>query len=140
MRLPLIVSSLLLGGALSGGLIAPAYGQSPFPVPGPESLPVEEGREELLRACNLCHPIMAMLGQQRSEPEWKGVVDAMRGRGAVVTEPEAARIASYLARHFAPGMPVRRGAGRMPGGRTFILGGGAPPNQNLPPRASARNT
>jgi glucose/arabinose dehydrogenase len=134
MRLPLIVSSLLLGGALSGGLIAPAYGQSPFPVPGPESLPVEEGREELLRACNLCHPIMAMLGQQRSEPEWKGVVDAMRGRGAVVTEPEAARIASYLARHFAPGMPVRRGAGRMPGGRTFILGGRPPDTESVPGR------
>jgi glucose/arabinose dehydrogenase len=87
---------------------------------------MEEGREELLRGCNLCHPIMAMLGQQRSEPEWKGVIDAMRGRGAMVTDQEATRIASYLARHFAPGMPVRPGAGRMPGGRTFILGGRPP--------------
>lgn len=87
---------------------------------------MDEGRDELLKGCNLCHPIMAMLGQQRTEPEWKGVVDAMRGRGAMVNDEEAARVAHYLAKYFAPGMPVRRGAGRMPGGRTFILGGRPP--------------
>jgi glucose/arabinose dehydrogenase len=103
-----------------------AFSQSPFPVPSLESLPQQEGREELLRGCNLCHPIMAMLGQQRTEPEWKGVVDAMRGRGAPITDQDAARITHYLASYFAPGMPVRRGAGRMPGGRTFILGGRPP--------------
>src|SRR6187549_4057572 len=96
-----------------------AYGQSPFPTPTEAQLPPDEGRAELLRSCNLCHPIMPMLGQQRREPEWRGVVDAMRGRGAVVSDAEAARIAVYLAKYFAPGMPVRRGAGRMPGGGTF---------------------
>ena len=75
---------------------------------------------------------MAMLGQQRVEPEWQGVVDAMRGRGAVVTDQEAARIARYLAKYFAPGMPVRPGAGRMPGGRTFILGGRPPDAEPVP--------
>jgi glucose/arabinose dehydrogenase len=103
-----------------------ASGQSPFPIPDATSLPMGEGRDELLRGCNLCHPVMAMLGQQRSEPEWRAVVDAMRGRGAVVTDPDAARISRYLATHFAPGMPVRPGAGKMPGGRTFILGGRPP--------------
>jgi glucose/arabinose dehydrogenase len=121
-----IITSLLITALSLLMLAAPAHSQSPFPVPGPESLPLDEGRDELLRSCNLCHPIMAMLGQQRHEPEWKGVVEAMRGRGAVVTDQDATRIASYLAKYFAPGMPVRRGAGRMPGGRTFILGGRPP--------------
>jgi glucose/arabinose dehydrogenase len=128
MRSTSLLSSLLAGGLLLALPGTPAHGQSPFPTPGPASLPLDEGRDELLRGCNLCHPIMAMLGQQRTEPEWKGVIDAMRGRGAQVNDVESARIATYLAKHFAPGMPVRPGAGRMPGGRTFILGG-RPPDQ-----------
>lgn len=135
MRSPSLLSALLITGFSLAVFAAPAYSQSPFPVPGPASLPVEEGRDELLRGCNVCHPIMAMLGQQRTEAEWKGVVDAMRGRGAAVTEQEAGRIASYLAKHFAPGMPVRPGAGRMPGGRTFILGGRPPDAEPVVGRA-----
>jgi glucose/arabinose dehydrogenase len=118
------ISSLLIAGFLA--IATPAYTQSPFPVPGSASLPLEDGREELLRGCNLCHPIMAVLGQQRTEPEWKGVVETMRGRGAKITDREADLITRYLAKHFAPGMPVRPGAGGMPGGRTFILGGRPP--------------
>lgn len=121
-----MLSSLLLTAFSLAVFTTPAFSQSPFPVPGPASLPLDEGRDELVRSCNMCHPIMAMLGQQRNVTEWKGVVDAMRGRGAVITDPEAALITQYLAKHFAPGMPVRPGAGRMPGGRTFILGGRPP--------------
>jgi glucose/arabinose dehydrogenase len=127
MRFSLLLPSLLAGGLLLAFTGTRAHSQS-FPTPGPAALPLDEGRDELLKGCNMCHPIMAMLGQQRTEPEWKGVIDAMRGRGAQVNDVEAARIASYLAKHFAPGMPVRPGAGRMPGGRTFILGG-RPPDQ-----------
>lgn len=126
MRSPSIFASLFISGFFLAAATPPVHSQSPFPVPGPESLPLDEGRDELLRGCNLCHPIMAMLGQQRSEPDWKGVVDAMRGRGAQVTDQDAARISRYLGKHFAPGMAVRPGAGRMPGGRTFILGGRPP--------------
>ncbi len=126
MRSTSISCSWLIVGVLASALVTPAHGQSPFPIPDAESLPMEEGRDDLLRGCNLCHPIMAMLGQQRTEAEWKGVVDAMRGRGAQVDEAQGDRIARYLAKHFAPGMPVRKGAGRMPGGRTFILGGRPP--------------
>ena len=118
MRSSSILSSLLITAFSLAVFTTPAFSQSPFPVPGPASLPLDEGRDVLLRSCNLCHPIMAMLGQQRTEPEWKGVVDAMRGRGAVVTDQEAALIAGYLAKNFAPGMPVRPGAGRMPGARS----------------------
>ena len=128
MRFSSLLSSLLVGGLVFALPGAPAYSQSPFPIPSPASLPLGEGRDELLRGCNMCHPIMAMLGQQRGESEWKAVIDAMRGRGAQVNDVESARIATYLAKHFAPGMPVRPGAGRMPGGRTFILGG-RPPDQ-----------
>jgi glucose/arabinose dehydrogenase len=131
MRLPISLPRLI-AGLLFVAFIAPAQSQSPFPVPDAESLPPAEGREELVRGCNLCHPVMAMLGQQRSEPEWRGVVETMRGRGATVSDQEAALITSYLAKYFAPGMPVRRGAGRMPGGRTFILGG-RPPDAELVP-------
>ena len=127
-------SLLLIIVLLLSTITGAAYGQSPFPTPTEAQLPLDEGRAELLRSCNLCHPIMAMLGQQRVEPEWRGVVDAMRGRGAVVNDPEAARIAGYLAKYFAPGMPVRPGAGRMPGGRTFILGGRPPDAEPVPGR------
>lgn len=126
MRSSSLLSRLLIGGLAFGALGAPAFAQSPFPVPGPASLPIDEGREELLQGCNRCHPIMAMLGQQRNVSEWRTVVDAMRGRGAVMSDEEAAKVTNYLAKHFAPGMPVRPGAGRMPGGRTFILGGRPP--------------
>src|ERR1044072_8025983 len=94
-----VTASLFVIGLSFATFTSPVHGQSQFPVPGPESLPLEEGREELVRSCNVCHPIMAMLGQQRTESEWKGVVDTMRGRGAVVTDAEAARITSYLAKH-----------------------------------------
>ena len=114
----LSIAALLLSAA--GGA---TDGQSAFPAPTEAQLPPDEGRAELVRSCNLCHPIMPVLGQQRREPEWRGVVDAMRGRGAVVSDQEAVRIAAYLAKYFAPGMPVRPGAGIMPGGQTFILGG-----------------
>ena len=126
MRSSSVSSLLLIAVLLLSTITSAAYGQSPFPTPTEAQLPPDEGRAELLRSCNLCHPIMAMLGQQRVEPEWRGVVDAMRGRGAVVSDAEAARIAGYLAKYFAPGMPVRPGAGRMPGGGTFILGGRPP--------------
>jgi len=135
MRSTAILSYLLILGLLAAAVVTPAHGQSPFPVPSAESLPPGEGREELLRTCNLCHPIMAMLRQQRSETEWKGVVDAMRARGAVVDEQDAARIAHYLASYFAPGMPIRPGAGKMPGGQTFILGGRPPDTQPVIGRA-----
>src|SRR4051812_953920 len=126
------VASLLLIALVSLCNASTAYGQSPFPAPTEAQLPPGEGRAELLRSCNLCHPITAMLGQQRTEPEWRGVVDMMRGRGAVVSEPEAARIAAYLAKYFAPGMPVRPGVGRMPGGGMFILGGRPPDAMPVP--------
>jgi aldose sugar dehydrogenase len=126
--------SFLLASGIALTAAAPAHCQSPpgFPIPGEAQLPPGEGRDDLIVGCNRCHPIMAMLGQQRTEPEWKGVVDAMRGRGAVMNDQQAARVTSYLAKHFAPGMPVRPGAGRMPGGRTFILGGRPPDAEPTP--------
>ena len=127
------VSSLSLIAALVLSFVSGrAHGQSPFPTPTEAQLPLGEGRTELLRSCNLCHPIMPVLGQQRTEPEWRGVVDAMRGRGAVVSDADVLLIAGYLAKHFAPGMPVRPGAGRMPPGRTFILGGRPPDAEPAP--------
>lgn len=134
MRSRSIFSALAVAGFVLMVLATPANCQNPFPIPDAASLPVTEGRDELLRSCNLCHPIMAMLGQQRSEPEWKAVVDAMRGRGAMVNDHDAGLIARYLATHFAPGMPARPGAGRMPGGRTFILGGRPPDEEAVPGR------
>lgn len=117
---------LRIAGALFAAGTTPAMAQSAFPVPDTVSLPQDVGRDELVRSCNLCHPIMPVLGQQRTEPEWRGVVETMRGRGAKVTDPEAALIAGYLAKYFAPGMPVRKGAGVVPRGAMFILGGRPP--------------
>jgi glucose/arabinose dehydrogenase len=132
MRSSSVSSLLLIAVLLLSTFTSAAYGQSPFPTPTDAQLPPDEGRAELVRSCNLCHPIMAMLGQQRVEPEWRGVVDAMRGRGAVVSDADAARIAGYLTKYFAPGMPVRPGAGRMPGGSRFILGGRPPDAPPVP--------
>jgi aldose sugar dehydrogenase len=128
-RTSFMLSRSLIAGLLMAGAAGPGVAQSPFPVPDAAALPLEDGRDELVRSCNMCHPIMAMLGQQRTEAEWRGVVDAMRGRGAVVSDADAARITGYLAKHFAPGMPVRPGAGRMPGRQTFIIGGRPPDDE-----------
>jgi glucose/arabinose dehydrogenase len=125
MRASSICRALLIATSLFS-TTAVVHGQSPFPVPDAVSLPLDTGRDVLVRSCNLCHPVMVVLGQQRTEPEWRGVVDAMRGRGAQVTDEEATVVASYLAKYFAPGMPVRKGAGRVPGGQTFIIGGRPP--------------
>jgi hypothetical protein len=59
-----MLSSLLLTAFSLAVFTTPAFSQSPFPVPGPASLPLDEGRDELVRSCNMCHPIMAMLGQR----------------------------------------------------------------------------
>jgi len=115
-----------VAAVLLATLAAPASSQSPFPVPDAASLPQDAGHDELVRSCNLCHPIMPVLGQQRTEPEWRGVVEAMRGRGAKVTDEESVLIAGYLAKYFAPGMPMRPGAGVVPRGAQFILGGRPP--------------
>ncbi|HTU66179.1 MAG TPA: PQQ-dependent sugar dehydrogenase [Steroidobacteraceae bacterium] len=134
MRSSSICLPAIIAGLSFAAFAATANAQSPFPTPNAESLPLDTGREELVRSCNLCHPIMPVLGQQRTEPEWRGVVDAMRGRGAKVTDEEAVKIAAYLAKYFAPGMPVRLNAGRMPGGQTFILGGRPPDGDVVPGR------
>ena len=122
-QLPVI---LTMASLFSAAVATPASGQSAFPVPDTTSLPQDTGRDDVVRSCNMCHPIMPVMGQQRTEPEWRGVVDAMRGRGAKLSDEEAARVASYLAKYFAPGMPVRRGAGVWPGAGIFILGGRPP--------------
>lgn len=117
----LTVTTLLLFSS------SPASSQNPFPIPSTASLPEDTGRDDVLRGCNMCHPVMLVLAQQRNESEWLGVVDAMRGRGAKVTDEEATRIAKYLAKYFAPGMPLRPGVGRHPAGvMTWTLGGRPP--------------
>src|SRR5699024_2328093 len=123
---PFPSSLLVMTAVFSFAAFAPhAFAQSPFPVPDTRSLPQEPGRVELVRSCNVCHPIMAVLGRQPTELESRYAVDTMRVRGAKLDAAEAARVAEYLAKHFAPGMPRRPGAGVMRGG-PFTLGGRPP--------------
>ena len=102
------------------------HGQSPSPsVQTGVTLPPGDGRDVLVRACNRCHLVTAVISRQRDRTEWSQVVAAMRERGAPVDDGEATAIVDYLSTHFAPGSPAPV-TGTGAGGRLFVLGGRVP--------------
>ena len=81
MRSSSVSSLLLIAVLLSSTITSAAYGQSPFPTPTEAQLPLDEGRAELLRSCNLCHPIMADAGAAAASSP-SGAASWMRCAGA----------------------------------------------------------
>ena len=117
-------------GVLSLGLLAlsiAAAAQTTAPqAQGPTAvtLPNGDGRDVLIRACNRCHIITAVIGRPRTRDEWTAVVNNMRERGATMDASETTTIVDYLTASFGPGSQAPA-TGR--GGRgVFILSGRVP--------------
>ena len=84
---------------LLSGLTAAA--QNP-PPPGDEhpKLPVQPGRDVMIRVCSPCHSPDLAADQQLDAAGWKTLVDDMAEKGATATEEELEEIIRYLADAF----------------------------------------
>jgi mono/diheme cytochrome c family protein len=65
-----------------------------------EQLPDGEGKALVQRICTGCHGLDTALDGNRTEAQWKAVVDTMQGRGAEGTDAEFATVVKYLAKNF----------------------------------------
>ena len=107
------VRNLALAGAAL--LTACASDQrSPAPRPAPVAAavlpakPVKPAVEAPTKAlfestCGGCHDLATTTGQRKTHAEWASTVDRMVTRGAPLSEPQAAEITDYLARHYGAG-------------------------------------
>jgi glucose dehydrogenase len=68
--------------------------------PGQIKLPDGDGKPLVERICSSCHALDTAIDANRTEAEWRGVVDSMAGRGAQGTDAEFKTVVSYLARNF----------------------------------------
>lgn len=64
------------------------------------TLPEGEGKKLVQTICVDCHGLETTLDANRTEAEWKKVVDTMASRGAEATNEEFAIIVKYLAKYF----------------------------------------
>jgi mono/diheme cytochrome c family protein len=71
-----------------------------------EDLPAGAGRAAVLEMCSACHGLATSIARRHTRPEWEGLVELMRQRGAPGTDEQATAAIDYLARFF----------GRQPGG------------------------
>ena len=132
-RLSFVLAPVLLASAL----LPSVWGQAPAPslTPGVQSsvgelLPRSEGLDALVRGCNRCHLITAVIGTRRDRAAWTATVENMRGRGATVSDSEAASIVAYLSEHFGPGSTTPGPAGAR--GGIFMMSGRVPDVQPTP--------
>lgn len=72
----------------------------------PASLPEAPGKAELMAGCGGCHGVDLVTAQARTLPEWGGVVDAMVGYGATLTDAQRKAIVDYLSAHFGKPVPA----------------------------------
>jgi len=63
-------------------------------------LPDGEGKDLVENVCSACHGLETAIDSNRTEAEWKKVVDTMAARGAEATDAEFATIVKYLTKYF----------------------------------------
>jgi glucose dehydrogenase len=71
-----------------------------FRAQGQIKLPDGDGKPLVERICSSCHALDTAIDANRTEAEWRTVVDSMAGRGAQGTDAEFKTVVSYLARNF----------------------------------------
>jgi cytochrome c5 len=59
------------------------------------------GSELVASKCTMCHPIDRINQANHDRAAWVQTIDRMRGKGAVLTDAEAAQIADYLSKSGA---------------------------------------
>jgi glucose dehydrogenase len=67
---------------------------------GQIKLPDGDGKPLVERICSSCHALETAIDANRTEAEWRSVVESMAGRGAQGTDAEFKIVVSYLARNF----------------------------------------
>lgn len=67
---------------------------------GAELMPEGPGRDIALRACSACHSLEIVAAKRGDGPVWYETIEAMRGRGAVVSDDEIMELAAYLSKSF----------------------------------------
>src|SRR5580704_10870116 len=72
----------------------------------PLMLPDGDGKKLVQRICVGCHSLETAIDATRTESGWRGVVDAMAGRGAKGTDSEFNTVVKYLARNFGRSGPA----------------------------------
>ena len=75
---------------------------------GAPDLPPGPGHDEFLQGCNSCHDLNTVTSRHLSAAGWKSEVDNMIGRGAPLSDAQAAAVTDYLVRNFAaaPAPPI----------------------------------
>lgn len=72
----------------------------PAGVTGGVTLPIGEGREDVVSMCSQCHDVSTAIAVRRSPEAWHDLIQDMRSRGAQGDDAKAARAQAYLSRYF----------------------------------------
>jgi glyoxylase-like metal-dependent hydrolase (beta-lactamase superfamily II) len=62
-----------------------------------------DGKQILENACTACHTLARVQNLKLTKPEWQGMVDRMKGRGAEVSDEDTAALVDYLTKTY--GLP-----------------------------------
>jgi competence ComEA-like helix-hairpin-helix protein len=62
-------------------------------------LPDAPEKPLVVRVCSGCHDLDTAAGSRHTKDDWRGIVDAMIGRGAQASDEEASAIVKYLTVH-----------------------------------------
>ena len=65
--------------------------------------PKADGKQILENACTVCHTLARVQNLKLTKPEWQGMVDRMKGRGAEVSDDDTATLVDYLTKTY--GLP-----------------------------------
>jgi hypothetical protein len=84
------------GGGGRGGQRAIAAAPTPVQVKA-------DGKQILENACTTCHTLARVQNLKLTKPEWQGMVDRMKGRGAEVSDGDTAILVDYLTKTY--GLP-----------------------------------
>jgi cytochrome c5 len=83
-----------IGSALSVLLILAAVGCAPVG----KASQLSGGAELVANKCTVCHPIDRINQANHDRAGWVQTIARMRGKGAVLSDTEAAQIADYLSK------------------------------------------
>ena len=73
-------------------------------------LPTGPARRVILKSCTVCHGLDIYATKALDRAGWQAQVDAMKAKGAVITDADASVLLDYLTSNFGPGsLPPQRG-------------------------------
>ena len=73
-----------------------------------EELPAGPGLETFRAICGECHEAAVATGMRLSRDEWKGVVQSMIERGAMISAEESSEIVEYLSSRFGTTLNINQ--------------------------------